>query len=188
MTDIPHPTRRKGVATALFAGLALTACASATGERIYNAHYFSYTPSNFRSMAAAGAPIEIYGAPPGGATPEEVVAAIEMPRHLSQTAPVVAEVPGQGQRLVFAFGASGAVDGAALCGGATQGGELTDRLEVQGAYCRGERLLTQAQMTADRPLGPPDPDFTQAMRRLIETLGPRDDPNRDSRERMILRR
>ena len=164
---------------ALVALLAAAGC-SASGERIYNALYYSYTPSNFRSMAAAGAPLEIYGTPPGGATPEEVVAAIRMPGHLPQTAPKLAEVPGQGQRLVFAFGGAGAVDSSALCRGEVEGGALPDRLEVAGAYCRGDRMLTQAQMTADRPLGPPDPDFTRAMRRLIETLGPRTDPNRDN--------
>jgi len=173
----------------LVALLAAAGCAATSGERIYNTLYFSYTPSNFRSMAAAGAPIEVFGAPPGGATAEEVVAAIRMPSRLGSTSPRLAEVPGQGQRLVFAFGGGGAVNGEALCAGAVEGGALNDRLEVSAAYCRGDRLLTQAQMTVPGPVGPPDPQFTSSMRRLIDVLGPRDDPNRDNdrSERIIIR-
>ena len=173
---------RRARAAIIGAALLAAGCSSA-GEKIFNVNYLSYTPSNFRSMAAAGAPIEIFGAPPGGASPEQVVEAIRMPARLGQTSPRLAEVPGQGQRLVFAFGVAGTVSGSALCSGAVVGATLPDRLTVRAAYCRGERLLTRADMTVPGPVGPPDPRFTSAMRRLIDMLGPRTDPNRERFER-----
>lgn len=189
MSKNSKTSARMARASLLGAAVLAAGCAATGGERIYNAMYFSYTPSNFRSMAAAGAPIEIFGAPPGGASAEEVVAALRMPARLASTAPRLAEVPGQGQRLVFAFGSGGAVNGEALCAGAVQGGALNDRLEVSAAFCRGDRLMTQAQMTVPGPVGPPDPQFTQSMRRLIDVLGPRDDPNRDREQgdRILIR-
>jgi len=178
----------KGAAV-LALGLAAAGCAVTSAERIFNAHYFSYSPGEFRSMAAAGAPVEIFGSPPGGATAEEVVAALRMPAHLASTPPRLAESPGQGARLVFAFGGGGAVNGEALCAGNPASGALPDRLDVAGAFCRGSRLMTQAQLSFDAPVGPSDPRFTSAMRRLIATLGPRTDPNRDrnSGDRILLR-
>ncbi len=163
----------------LLLAVAVAACASMAGDSIYNTKFHTgYAPSNFRSMAAAGAPIEIFGSPPGGATEEEIVASIRMPRRLGSTPPVVAEAPGQGQRLVFAFSVSGSVNGPELCAGNIPGGEFEDRLEVFGAFCRGDRVLTHSQMSIAGPVGPPDPQFTSAMSRLIDILGPRQDPNR----------
>lgn len=190
MTSVLNRSAPKGRAALLAVGLAVAGCAASSGELIYNDYYYSYVPSNFRSMAAAGAPVEIFGAPPGGASPEEVVAALRMPARLSSTPPRLAEVPGQGQRLVFAFGSGGSVNGDALCAGRTHGGEIEDRLEVAAAYCRGDRVLTQAQMSLNAPVGPSDPRFAKAMRRLIETLGPREDPNRDrdSNKRILILR
>lgn len=188
MTRISNAPARLTRAALIGSAMLAAGCSVSSGERIYNNLYMSYMPSNFRSMAAAGAPIEVHGAPPGGASAEEVVAAIQLPAYYASTAPRLADDGGQGQRLVFVFGLTGALDGDALCRGDLPGTALPDRLEVGGAYCRGERLLTQAQMTVDRPLGPPDPDFTRAMRSMIEVIAPRDDPNRDRNERFLLRR
>lgn len=183
MKRISTPLTRSLRTVMIGLGLLAAGCTGIPGERIYNVTYISYTPSNFRSMAAAGAPIEIFGAPPGGASAEQVVEAIRMPARLNAASPRLAEIPGQGQRLVFAFGLAGPVTGEALCAGAVVGSTLPDRLEVAGAFCRGERMLTRANMTAPGPVGPPDPRFTESMRRLIETLGPRTDPNRDNSRR-----
>lgn len=164
---------------ALVAGSTIAACATSTGARIFNTKYHTgYAPSNFRSMAAAGAPIEIFGSPPGEASEEDIVASIRLPNRLGSTPPVVAEAPGQGQRLVFAFSVSGAINGPELCAGNIPGGAFQDRLEVFGAFCRGGRVLTHSQMSIPGPVGPPDPEFTSAMARLIDILGPRHDPNR----------
>ncbi len=178
---ILKPAIRPTVAAAMIAALLAAGCATSSGGsglRIFNQHYFSYEPTDFRVMASSGPPIELFGSPPGGATDEEVVAAIQMPARHSSSTPRLVEVPGQGARLVFAFASGGAVNGKALCAGAVHGGSFQDRLEVSAAYCRGERMFSQAQMSVSGPVGPPDPEFTSAMRRLIDTLGPRVDPSR----------
>ncbi len=167
---------------ALAAALALSNCGSVGGELIFNTKYQSgYTPSNFRSMAAAGAPIEVFGSPPGGGSPAEIVAAIRIPGRFGSAPPVLTESPGQGQRLVFAFSVNGAVHGPALCAGDVAAGAFDDRLEVFGAYCRGERVLTHSQLSVSGPVGPSDPRFTRVMARLIDILGPRTDPNHRNR-------
>lgn len=162
----------------LAAALALSNCAPLGGELIFNTKQSSaYTPQNFRGMAAAGAPIEVIGAPPGGASAEEVVAAIRMPARFGSASPVLAQPPGHGQRLVFAFSVNGAVHGPGLCAGKVAAGAFNDRLEVFGAFCRGGRPLTQAQLSVDGPVGPSDPQFAIVMARLIDILGPRTNPN-----------
>ncbi len=163
---------------ALIVALLATGCAGGAGGKIYNAYYDpGYAPSDFGAMSAAGAPIELFGSPPGGASPEDIIASIQLPG--ASAAPKLAETPGQGQRLVFAFSSGGAVNGDALCSGGVQGGSAQDRLEVAGAFCRGERPLSQAQMSVSGPVGPPDPQFTSSMRGLIGTIGSSRNPNAD---------
>lgn len=184
MPQITKVAIRSAATVAIAASLlvAWPATAFLGGETIYNVHIMSYAPSNFRSLAASGAPIELIGLPPGGATAEETIAAIRMPNYWPQTPPRPVEVPGEGARLVFAFGVSGGVNGTMVCSGSAPGVALSDRLEVAAAYCRGDRRISEARMSIDAPVGPPDPQFARSMRRLVATLGPRVDPNR-SRER-----
>lgn len=147
----------------------------------------SYSPTGFSAFAAAGPLVEIRGAPPGGASPEQVLPTLRLPGWWPQTAFRLAQ-PGEAersQRIVLAFGVPGGVSEAILCRGDFQT-TPTPALTAAAAFCRGRRGATGAKLTDDRPLAPGDPAFATAMTRLLDAISPRRDPMQDDDGGIIL--
>ena len=177
--------------TVVLAVLALPGCADLLAERIWDGERLnSITPIEFSAFAGSGPRVEILGAPPGGASPEEVAAVLRMPGRF-RNAPFrlvekgSAEATAQGVvRLVFAFGAQGAANGRPLCAGEASGASAqgpTDGLEVTAALCVGRQADAAARLSHRDPLAPGNPAFTATMARLIDVLAPRASEFRDRR-------
>lgn len=141
----------------------------------------NYVASQFGAFAAAGARVEMRGPLPGGATAEQVAAALALPGWWPQT-PLRAIPPaeaGQGQRIVLIFGADGGVDIDRVCAGGGTQGVARDGLRVGAVLCLGSRPASTATLTRAAPAAPGDPDFTAAMRNLLAALAPPDDRFRE---------
>lgn len=165
------------VAAALAASL-LAGCAG--GARVHSVTLFSpYTPLGAASFAASGPLVEVRGAPPGGASPEAVAAALRMPGNFAQTGFRVAPVGGTGQRIVLAFGAR-SVDPGRICapgasGGASQSG---GGLELGAAYCVGATAASVGVLSAPDVGGPEDPAFAASVRGLLTEMMPTSSPGK----------
>jgi hypothetical protein len=172
---------------ALAAVLVLAGCASPEdffGQRITVPDYFAlYTPLEFSTFAAAGPVVEVLGKPPGGATAEQVVAALRIPGYWPQTPPRLLDPDGPrpARVLKLIFGATGAGNPFDVCAGRAKGGETPGRLTVNGAFCINGSPASTAYLVDKRPLTPDDPAFSDALARLVNTLAPTFDPQRRGR-------
>lgn len=165
---------------------ALSACAGALDERISGGSFYpAYTPSGFSAFAAAGPIVEIHGARPGGADDAAIAEALRLPGWFPQTPFSAAEpgAPPEGrQRIVLNFGAASEMSTVAACEGRISPGAIADRLTVAAAFCVGRRPATGAHLSHERPLAPPDPEFSRTMTRLFSVMLPASDPRqRDDR-------
>ena len=175
----------------VLAATALAGCADLLAERIWDGERVnSVTPTEFSAFAASGPRVEILGAPPGGASAEEVVAALRMPGRFRNAPFRLVETGSEATttqgmvRLVFAFGAAGAANGRPLCAGQPSGASAQgpkDGLEVTAALCIGRQVDAAARLSHRDPLAPGDPAFTATMARLIDVLAPRSQEFRDRR-------
>jgi hypothetical protein len=161
--------------------LVLSGCAGieGAGERIYGADYFTpYSVSGFSAFAASGPVVEVFGTPPGGAAPEDVVAALRLPGYWPQTPARLApaDIARDAQRLRFVFGLTGMSDPIGVCAKTPSGGETPGRVELYVAYCRGSQGGSGAKLSIGRPLSVDDPAFSAALTRLMMTVAPRSDP------------
>jgi hypothetical protein len=141
----------------------------------------SFTTTGFSAFAAAGPLVEIRGAPPGGATPAEVLPTLRLPGWWPQTAFRLAQ-PGEAptaQRIVLAFGVPGGVSASIMCRDDFTPTPTTT-LTAAAAFCRGHSGATVAKLTDDRPLTPDDPAFASAMTSLFDAIAPRRDPAHDN--------
>lgn len=168
----------------LVLAMAVGGCASGGffDQRVTNQSVnVSYSPSQFSAFAAAGPLVEIRGAPPGGATPEEIAAALKLPGRWPQT-PFRVVAPGEAphsQRIVLLFGAPGGFGDVLLCRGDMQPVE-TSNLTAAAAFCRGGRAASGAKLTDVRAIGLSDPEFATAMTRLLSEMSPSRDPTIDT--------
>ena len=160
--------------------LMLGACATVEGgERIYGADYFTtYSVSGFSAFAAAGPVVEVFGTPPGGASPEAVVAVLRLPGFWPQTPPRLAppDLAPSAQRLRLVFGVPGMSSPLGVCETTPSGGETPGRVELYAAYCRGSAGASGAKLSIGRDLGVDDPAFARALTRLMGVVAPRSDP------------
>ncbi len=156
----------------LMAGLA-GGCA-AGGSTVHSTRNLGGVAStDFISLAAAPV-VEIRGAPPGGASPEMVAAALRLPSGFAQR-PFRLAAPGEsGTRLVLVFGAR-AIDESAVCtpGGGGVGGAPA-RLEVGGALCVGERARASGVLVSNAT-DPSDPAYVAALQALTNGMRQADD-------------
>lgn len=159
------------------------ACSGLLDEGIWDGERLDrMTPLEFSGFAERGPSIEIPGAPPGGASPEAVVAVLRMPRQFRQ-APFCLVDTGSGEaaaqgvlRFVVAFGAVGAANGRALYTGEPSGASVrnaTDGVDVAAALCVGRQANAAARLSYRDALVPGDPAFATAKTRLFQTLAPR---------------
>jgi hypothetical protein len=165
----------------LVAGALLAGCAAfdPTGERIYGAdHLTPFTISGFSAFAASGPVVEVFGTPPGGASPEAVVAALRLPGFWPQTPPRLApaDLPRDAQRIRLVFGVMGTSDPVGVCRETPRGGATPGRVELYAAYCRGRSGGSGAKLSIGRELAVDDPAFAQALTRLMGVVAPRRDP------------
>jgi hypothetical protein len=174
---------------ALLAGCAAPGGGGVFDERITNRQiYPAYTRNGIAAMTSAGAPVEVRGAPPGGADPQTVVAALAVPGSLPP-GPLRAVAPGEAagsSRFVVVFGA-GAVNPGVICVDPPPGA-IADRLVAAVAYCIGSTHGSSALLTHARPLAPGDPAFTQAFRRAFTAISPRREPEKERDRCKFLRR
>jgi hypothetical protein len=175
------------IAAIIAAAVILSGCAGGGpfAQRVtHQSVKVSYSPLQFSAFAAAGPLVEIRGAPPGGATPEQVVEALRLPARWPQT-PFRLIAPGEAarsQRIVLVFGLPGGLGANLLCQGQVAP-VMTEALTVGAAFCTGRRDATGAKLTDARPLGPDDSEFAVAMTRLFAELAPSRDPAWDDDDR-----
>lgn len=173
-------------ALALCAALAGCAPGGLFEERItFVDQASSYSPLEFAGFAGSGPLVEFRGPLPGGASPEETAAALRLPGFWPQAPFAIAPPPVGGERiarLVLAFGPGGGVDPDGLCRGTVNGGSGGTGLGVAAAFCRGAAPFGWGRLDHARPLAPPDPEFTAAMRRLFGSIAPRENPNDPRRD------
>lgn len=170
----------------------LSGCTATGGlfeESVSSVQIFpGYTRSGFSAFAASGPLVEMHGPLPGGADAETVAAALRLPPRFPQT-PFRAIAPGaapRSQRIVLVFGVNGGINADQVCAGDVSAGGVTDRLAVAAAYCTGSRSGSTASLQRRSALTPDDPAFTDAMRRLFDSLAPsRDENNTFRSERCI---
>jgi hypothetical protein len=120
-------------------------------------------------MAAGGIPVEIYGAPFDGVTPQEIVNRLRLPGSWPPDYRFrVADVPFRRGRLVLSFNQSGSPNGRALCAGAPPPPlpPKTEGFTVTASFCNGDRLLTTGHMEALNTRA----DDPEAFRRVMTSL------------------
>ena len=88
-------------------------------------------------------------------------------------------------RIVMAFNTPTAFQASALCGdpAAIPSGKTEGRLRLFAAFCVGEKLYSQAEVTAPAMDGPTDPQFTRMVRTAMWQLVPYSDPFDTDEER-----
>lgn len=112
-------------------------------------------------------PVEIHGAPPDGATPEEVAAALPTP---GGRRPTTFEAVPRGAvpfRLVLEFGDLGLGDRPCYAPVGYVGGA---DLRVGATLCNGDRAYASALLSGADVAGPSDPGFRSAMSGLFAAL------------------
>jgi hypothetical protein len=159
---------RRTAGVALTAAAALAACAGA--RRIDAPPTFGYSFSQAQQVTGGLQRIEIAGAPPDGATPEQVAAALRGPAGFPPTRYEAAPPGGGGTRTVLEFGQPRATAGA--CTAPRGGGAGDGALVVTAILCRGDRATSTATLTAPDLAGPSSPGFTDAMALLFRKLLP----------------
>jgi hypothetical protein len=182
---------RRAVA-AVAAALAVAGCAGGGlfDERIaFVDHDPAYSPLEFGGFAAAGPLVEARGPIPGGASAEELAAALRLPGFFPQTPFRVAPpAPSEARqaRIVLAFGPGAGFDPVALCRGGVDGAGGGEGLGVAAAWCRGGSPLGWGRLDHRRPLAPGDPAFTASMRRLFGEIAPPRRPNDPREDRCVI--
>ena len=151
------------------AALACAGCAGGEGARIDS------TPINSEdlqraalALASSGPLIEIRGTPSGGATREQVAAALRMPGGFPQR-PFRLARPGEADpRFVLALGARAVDDGRIRRPGGAGGG-APERLEDSMAICTGTPSDASGVVTSPATR-PNDPAFPPAVATLIQGM------------------
>ncbi len=173
-----------GLVAAALCAASLAGCAATDifDERITQVDVLSaYAPNTFGAFAASGPLVELQGPIPGGASPQEVAAALRMPGFWPN-APFSAVAEGEApemQRIVIGFGAATAANATLVCEGRPAGGGVADSLQAFVAYCMGRRAASSAHLSRSALVTPADPAFGDAFARVFIQIAPRSDPDRD---------
>ncbi|MDF2235654.1 hypothetical protein P2H44_24110 [Albimonas sp. CAU 1670] len=187
---IRRPVRRAlPIALLAPAALALAGCAGGTGGEGWTSVTTpmidtAYDPRQV--FRGAPMPLELRGAPPDGASPAEVAAAMTLPARFGSSPFVLAPNARHETRVVVAFNPAERLSGCR--GPATTGAARSDgALEALVAYCRGERELSSVLVRSTATAGPRDAGFARAMNQAFQALlpnrGPDEQGDRDSRRR-----
>lgn len=161
----------------LATALGVSACASAStgfGETIHSKDiYLKYSFQDASIFAAAGGPIEVYGAPQDGASPETVAASIRLPSYLAPNDAKAVE-PGQGgYRVALVFAPQAGLSGESVCKGRAKGGQAGPNTKILAVFCRSETAtLSEARLETSNAFVPGKPGFQTGMSRLLRELMP----------------
>jgi len=124
-------------------------------------------------VRGGGVPTVVRGAPFPGVAPDAVIARLRAPPSYPPATRFRPARAGDTVRLSLVFNPEARLDAAALCRGdgpAGAGGDAAPGFVVFAAVCNGARVLVSARLTAPT-VAPDDPEaFTQAMRRLLQTI------------------
>lgn len=115
--------------------------------------------------------MEISGAPPDGAAPEAVAAALQSPPGERETRFTLVPEGAGGMRYLLEFGASSG-GGCAAPRGAAGGQALT----LSATLCRGDDALSSATLRSAEIAGPSDPEFAGAASALLRAVLTPDEP------------
>lgn len=157
--------------------LGVSACASAStgfGETIHSTDiYLKYSFQDASIYAAAGGPIEVYGAPQNGATPDAVAASIRLPAYLAPYQTTAIE-PGQGgYRVALVFAPQAGLSGESVCKGKAKGGQAGPNTKILAVFCRSETAtLSEARLETSNVFVPGGSGFQTGMSRLMRELMP----------------
>lgn len=179
----------------ILAALAVAACTQGPLVEIYpqvvqediRANYYPEIVSIFGS---GGGLTEVYGAPSDGATPAEVVANLRLPHFVSsrRLTAIDPDYPTSDLRLILVFAPQTTALADQACKGRAEGATAGPQMKVYGVFCRGRRAVSEAIVYAEASPGIGDPAFAAALNRLIGTLMPSVDPNRDNGRRQTILR
>lgn len=161
----------------LATALGVSACTFAStgfGETVHSTDiYLKYSFQDASIFAAAGGPIEVYGAPQNGASPEAVAASIRLPSYLAPNDAKAVE-PGQGgYRVALVFAPQAGLSGESVCKGRAKGGQAGPNTKVLAVFCRSETAtLSEARLETSNAFIPGEPGFQAGMSRLLRELMP----------------
>ena len=157
----------------IIGGMIACGAFAAKAEVIYSPFVNSHYHINFASVfAGAGGPTEIYGAPQGAESAGDVAAAVRLPSYLSSNRIRLAEPGEDGYRLVLVFSPQNGISGERACRGELRGGESGGATKVYGAFCSGDRMVSEATMETAANLASDRDGFRTAMRRMMRVMLP----------------
>lgn len=169
---------KKSLACLAFACSATLGFAAAEAGTVSRVTYHNfYEPSQVRYMAKDGrVNVVVVGAPFPDAA---VVRQLSLPGYYPNARMVEAPATDRkGPYLVFAFDVGGSTDGTDACQAPQQipqrqsGSQMT----VQGAFCFGNEVVSEALLTTSRPRRADEPAFRQDLAQLMEDLLTNQDP------------
>lgn len=143
----------------------------------------NYYPQAVALFASAGGPTEVYSSPADGASPEAVVAGLDVPQFVVSNGLTAVEPGGGGLRLILVFAPQTTALPDRICAGDAKGGTASAPTKVLAVFCRGGRAMSQATLFAEGAPGAGDPGLSKALNLLIASAMPARDPNKDSGER-----
>lgn len=160
--------------------IAVAGCAGSGGVISSMSVTPRYSGVGFSAFAASGPPVEVFGKPPAGASPAEIVEVLRLPGRWPQTPPRLAtgELAPSAQRLRLIFGSPGSNTPDGACSATPQGGDTPGRVELYAAYCRGSKGGSGAKLSMDAPSSVNDPAFVNALNRLLSTISPNMNPRK----------
>jgi len=166
------------VVIAAVLGLGACVAANSLGETIHSTDiYLKYTFQDASAFAAAGGPVEVYGAPQDGASPEAVAAAIRLPAYLTPNQAKAVE-PGQGgYRVALVFAPRAGLSGEKVCKGDAKGGRAGANTRILAVFCRSETaILSEARLETSAAFTPGMPAFQTGVKRLLREIMPLSSP------------
>ncbi len=151
----------------------------------YVDHYPYYSPGVVQWAAIDGEfNTEIYGDPFGGGRfdKETIANSLRSPPYLSRvkmTTRPERDPRNDSHRVVLVFNPVGIPDDRVMCGAADQVriGAPGGGLQVMGAFCAGEEVVSTAYATGPTADSPDDPAFQSTMNMLLAEMLQSKDPN-----------
>ena len=183
----PHAARL-ALALGVLGVAALSGCTALDGQGLTQVttatHDTTYDPREIRPVGAPF-PLQVFGAPPDGASAQAVAAGMTLPARFG-SAPFTLEAdPRSGPRIVVAFNPSNRFDGCDVDGPATGAVRDPAATEALVAYCYEGRERSSVLVRSTATRGPGDAGFATAMNHAFQSLlpakGPNDEGDRPSR-------
>jgi len=163
--------------------IAIVACTAGSGRFSHSNYTAFYSPSLVSYVVQSGFfPLELYGAPFGAEANNIIVEDLRMPAYYRNAPLKLASDLDQAQngRLVLVMDAEKLVNVNVPCidpKGIALRQAKNEKLVVQATFCYQDEMVSRTVLTMDRPAGPSEPEFRQAMKFMMEYLFPPFLPN-----------